>query len=75
MIEQPKAVWAARLSPSGAHIAVAGYDCKLSVYETRRAKLLKQVAYTSTRGPAFIWSADWSVDGSYLALGCWNGSA
>ena len=31
--------------------------------------------YVPQGGPAFIWSLEWSTDGTRLVLGCWNQSA
>ena len=59
--------------------AVAGYDCKLTVYdcssrpEDRNFRApLQSIKYESTGGPAFIWSCAFSADNRMLALGCWN---
>ena len=51
----------------GAHIG--------TVYDTASKEAVYQVAYTSTRGPAFIWSMAFSADSTHLALGCWSGNA
>ena len=73
--EHPKSVWCVRLSPDARILAAAGYAMKMSIYDTHTLQLLQEVAYTSTRGPAFIWSMDFSRDSSHLALGCWSGNA
>ena len=70
--EHPKPVWCVRLSPDGGIVAAAGYDMKLTVYDTHSLTQLHQIAYTSKAGPAFIWSMDFSKDSKHLALGCWN---
>ena len=55
-------------------LAVAGYDCKLTLYETKSFKQLDQIPFKPIPGgpPPFIWSCDFSPDGSHLVVGCWN---
>ena len=74
-----KPVWCVRLSNNGALLAVAGYDCKLTVYDCSSrpedrnfCAPLQSIKYESTGGPAFIWSCAFSADNRMLALGCWN---
>ena len=44
--EHPKPVWCVRLSPDGGIVAAAGYDMKLTVYDTHSLTQLHQIAYT-----------------------------
>ena len=68
-----KAVWAVRFAPDGRVLAAAGFDMALTLYETSgEFAQLQQIKYVPLGGPAFIWSLEWSADGSRLALGCWN---
>ena len=76
----PKPVWSVKLSPSGGLLAVAGYDSTLTLFDAHTCEQLRTITYAPTlRGPygpiAFIWSTDFSRNGKYLALGCWNGGA
>ena len=71
-----KPVWCVRLSNNGALLAVAGYDCKLTVYDCSSrpedrnfCAPLQSIKYESTGGPAFIWSCAFSADNRMLALG------
>lgn len=68
------AVWAVCLSPDGSHLAAAGYDCSLALYDACSHVHLTQVTYRAERGPAFVWSLAFSSNGKMLAVGCWNGS-
>ena len=70
-----KPVWCVRLSNNGALLAVAGYDCKLTVYDCSSrpedrnfCAPLQSIKYESTGGPAFIWSCAFSADNRMLAL-------
>mgnify|MGYP003317195834 CR=1 FL=1 len=56
MWDHDKVVWCVRLSPDGATLAAAGYDMKMTIYDTLTLAQVHQFPYTSTRGPAFIWS-------------------
>ena len=76
-----KPVWCVRLSNNGALLAVAGYDCKLTVYDCSSrpedrnfCAPLQSIKYESTGGPAFIWSCAFSADNRMLALGTWDAS-
>ena len=71
----PKAVWCVRLSPDGRTLAAAGYDMKMTVYDTESRAQVHELSYTSKIGPAFIWSMAFSHDSRSLALGCWSGFA
>jgi WD40 repeat protein len=73
--EFPKPVWCVRFSPDGSLLAVAGYDCRLTLLNMITFEVFTCVNYTSTAGPAFIWSLAFAPDSRRLALGCWNGSA
>ena len=71
---QPREVWAVRISPDNAFLAAAGYDATLYLYDTLALRLLQKIGpYESAGPPAFIWTLEWSLDASRLAVGCWNG--
>ena len=40
----PKPIWCVRLSPDAQLLAAAGYDCKLTLYDTVSRAVLQQVA-------------------------------
>ena len=73
--EHKKPVWCVRISPDGQILLAAGYDGKLSVYDTWRGGMVQQITYPAKGGPNFIWTLAFSHDGRTAALGCWNGSA
>jgi len=72
--EHAKAVWCVRISPDGQTILAAGYDMKVSVYDSVKKIKLQEISYVPRGGPAFIWSMSFSQDGKYIAVGNWNRS-
>lgn len=73
--EHPKAVWCVRLAPNGRILAAAGYDMKMTIYDTVTFAQLYQVGYPMKAGPAFIWSMDFARDSKTFCVGVWNGGA
>ena len=57
-----KPVWCVRLSSGGDLLAAGGYGCALTLYDLKSITQIQQISYTSTIGPAFIWSLDFSSD-------------
>jgi len=75
--EHPKAVWVVRLSSDGSLLASAGYDCKLTVYAAHRPIEVAPavVSFDEDKGPAFVWTCNFSANDQILCTGCWNATA
>ena len=67
--------WAHPFPRTDSLLAVAGYDCRLTLLNMITFDVFTYVNYKSSTGPAFIWSLAFAPDSRRLALGCWNGSA
>lgn len=73
--QHTKPVWCVRIAPNGSSLAAAGYDMRLTMYDLQSLEECLHINYTSSRGPAFIWSMAYSLDSSHMVVGCWSGNA
>ena len=68
-----KAVWCVRISRCEGYLAAAGYEGKLSLYALPSYALIQEITYTSSIGPPFVWSLNFSESGQRFVVGCWSG--
>ena len=69
------AVWAVGMSPDGMLLAAAGFDSMMTIYDTVSLVPIQAFTYAAPRGPAFVWTLQWSNDGMNLVVGSWNACA